>query len=91
MDSKRPRADRWDAIENRIFGQCVWQKMSPDRRVMLEGMMHRRAGDVWIIQKSFAARIPRSGTDWPELSNVLVFAPVAPEINDWDEYEKALA
>lgn len=87
-----PRRDKWHAIEGRHFGQCIWQQVSPNRRLMLEGMMHRSSGQIWIVEKTFNDPIPRGGErPYPELGGVVVYRPVAPEITEWDEFDKALA
>ena len=88
-----PRRDKWHEIENQYFGQCVWQQISPSRRSMLEGLLHRGTGQIWIVEKTFTDRIPGEGFrgSYPELGGVMVYRPVAPEITDWDEFAKELA
>lgn len=86
-----PRRDKWHEIEGRVFGQCLWQQVSPNRRMILEGLMHKASGLVMIVEKTFSDPIPRGGErPFPELGSVTVYAQVAPEVSDWDEYEKAL-
>jgi len=84
--------DKWREIEGRVFGRCVWQHILPDRRVMLEGLLHKATGQVWIVEKGYDGPIPRSGSAkaWPELGRVAVYREVAPEVSEWKEFEKAL-
>lgn len=86
-----PRRDQWHDIEGRVFGQCMWQHLSKNRRVILEGLMHKRAGRIMIVEKSYSGPIPRGGErPFPELDGVVVYDQVAPEVSHWDEFERAL-
>lgn len=87
-----PRRDKWHEIEGRIFGRCMWQQVSKNRRCIMEGLMHNASGRIMIVEKTYNDPIPRgSERPWPELGGVIVYDQVSPEITAWDEYEKALA
>lgn len=87
-----PRRDKWHEIESRIFGRCMWQQVSKSRRCILEGLHHKGSDRIMIVEKTYDDPIPRGGErPFPELCGVIVYDQVAPEIGDWDEFEKALA
>ena len=87
-----PRRDKWHEIEGRVFGQCMWQQISPNRHVMMEGLLHKATSRIMIVEKSYNDSIPRDyeRKPWPELAGVVVYDQIAPEITEWDEFEKAL-
>jgi|SRR5215831_575481 len=87
-----PRRDKWHEIEGRVFGRCMWQHISPNRRCMMEGLFHKTIDLIMIVEKTYVDPIPRSGSGkpWPELSGVVVYRQVAPEVSDWDEFEQRL-
>lgn len=86
-----PRRDKWHEIEGRVFGQCIWQQVSTNRRKILEGMLHKSSNKIMIVEKNYDDPIPR-GTEraFPELVGVTVYSQVAPEISEWGEFEQAL-
>ena len=89
-----PRRDKWHEIEGQYFGQCIWQQILPNRRIMLEGLIHKGTGQIWIVEKSFNSPIPDENDyrrSYPELGGIRVYQPVGPEITDWDEFAKELA
>jgi len=88
-----PRRDKWHEIEGRIFGQCIWQQIGRSRRIMWEGLLHKRTGRIMIVEKTFNTDLPGDEgrrRPYPELSGIVVYDQVAPELSDWDEFERAL-
>lgn len=86
-----PRRDKWHDIEGRVFGPCMWQNVSKNRRVVLEGLLHKATQRIMIVEKTYNDPIPRyAERPFPELGGVMVYAQVAPGVNDWEAFEQAL-
>lgn len=87
------RRKRWEAIEAKHFGQCVWQVRSPNGRAMLEGILHKASGRILMVETTYDGRLPRqsSGKPWPEVGSVNVFAPLDAVGMTWDGLDAALA
>jgi hypothetical protein len=89
---EKSRRETWDAIEWKHFGQCMWQQRLPNGKGLLEGRLHKATGRIFVVEKFYENKLPRSHTSkpWPELETVNVYAPVDAEGVTWDGLDVAL-
>lgn len=86
------KSEAWHTIEGKHLGPCVWQQRGMHDTVMREGLIHRATGRILIVEKRYAARLPRenSSTPWPDLISVNVYAPVDGDGNTWAGLDAAI-
>ncbi|HMH95865.1 MAG TPA: hypothetical protein VK577_04710 [Bradyrhizobium sp.] len=87
------KSEAWHTIEGKHFGRCMWQQRSPNRRGLMEGLLHLATGRIMIVEKMYDDPLPsqNSSKPWPDLIGVNVYAPVDPNNMTWDGLDAALA
>lgn len=86
------RAESWRKIEDKHFGQCIWQQRSRNGKAFLEGLIHKASGQIMIIEKGYETRLPpeNSSKPFPSVSWVNVYAAIDRATNTWDGLDVAL-
>jgi hypothetical protein len=86
------KEDRLREIEHKHFRQCLWQLVSPNRRMLVECMEWPAAKTTAIVVKHYDAPIPRGGSSkpWPNMIAGEIYVPADPGNNTWEGLDAAL-
>lgn len=82
-------------IEHRHGARCIWQTVSDNRTMIVEGLWFPKVGKtgrLMIAVKCYGKPIPKDGSSksWPRLESYDLHESIAPESVAWDDLETAL-